>query len=78
MTESSSSRGRCELTREQLMKDTNLKERDWRFINPELWDDNVEAPDDEVDAIEATTYIARAIADYTDRPTADEELFGEF
>ncbi|KAF1936666.1 hypothetical protein EJ02DRAFT_506416 [Clathrospora elynae] len=78
MTESSSSRGRCKLTREQLMKVTNLKERDWRFINPELWDDNVEAPDDEVDAIEATTYIARAIADYTDRPTADEELFGEF
>ncbi|KAF1936681.1 hypothetical protein EJ02DRAFT_479403 [Clathrospora elynae] len=74
----SSSRGRCELTREQLMKDTYLKERDWRFINPELWDDNVEAPDDKVDAIAATTYIARAIADYTDRPTADEELFSKF
>ncbi|KAF1943681.1 hypothetical protein EJ02DRAFT_421109 [Clathrospora elynae] len=82
---SSSSHGCCELTREELMRDTNLKERDWRFINPELWDADFEAPDDEVDAIAATTYIARAIADYTDQPTADEwpfpvneELFGEF
>ncbi|KAF1935267.1 hypothetical protein EJ02DRAFT_507147 [Clathrospora elynae] len=73
-----SSRGRCQLTREQLMKDTNLKERDWRFINPKLWDDDVEAPNDEVDTIVATTYIAQAIADYTDRPTADEELYCEF
>ena len=74
----SSSRGHCELTREELLGSTNLATREWRFINPELWDDDVEAPDDEVDATAATTYIARAIADYTDRPTADEELFGEF
>ncbi|KAI0603580.1 hypothetical protein TUN205_12222 [Pyrenophora tritici-repentis] len=43
-----------------------------------MWEDNVEAPDDEVGITTATTYIARAIADYTDRPTADEELFWEF
>ncbi|EDU44421.1 conserved hypothetical protein [Pyrenophora tritici-repentis Pt-1C-BFP] len=43
-----------------------------------MWEDNLEAPDDEVGITTATTYIARAIADYTDRPTADEELFWEF
>ncbi|KAF1937170.1 hypothetical protein EJ02DRAFT_458956, partial [Clathrospora elynae] len=76
--ETASSNGGCTLTREELMGTTKLAAQEWRFINPELWDDDVEAPDDEVDATAATTYIARAIADYTDRPTADEELFGEF
>ncbi|PZD22098.1 hypothetical protein A1F96_11466, partial [Pyrenophora tritici-repentis] len=52
--------------------------REWRHIDPKIWDDEIEAPDDEVDGTAATTYIARAIADYTDRPTADAELFGEF
>lgn len=73
----SSNRG-CTLTREELLGTTNLKAREWRHIDPELWDNDVEAPDDEVDATAATTYIARAIADYTDRPIADDELIGEF
>jgi hypothetical protein len=60
------------------MGTTNLKAREWRHINPEIWDDEVEAPDDKVDETTATTYIARAIADYTDWPTADAELFSEF
>lgn len=76
--ETASSNGGCTLTREELLGTTNLKAREWRHIDPEIWDDEVEAPDDEVDATAATTYIARAIADYTDRPTADAELFGEF
>ncbi|KAI2488238.1 hypothetical protein Ptr902_02371 [Pyrenophora tritici-repentis] len=74
---SSSNGGRCKLTREELLGTTNLNERDWRFIDPELWDEDVKAPDDEVDATAATTYMARAIADYTDRPTADAELYEE-
>ncbi|EFQ93035.1 hypothetical protein PTT_09701 [Pyrenophora teres f. teres 0-1] len=73
----SSNRG-CTLTREELIGTTNLNTREWRHINPEIWDDKIEAPDDEVDATAATTYMARAIADYTDRPTADDELFGDF
>ncbi|KAF1935072.1 hypothetical protein EJ02DRAFT_362312, partial [Clathrospora elynae] len=76
--ETASSNGGCTLTREELLGTTNLKARDWRHIDPELWDDDVDAPDDEVDVAAATTYIARAIADYTDRPTADDELIGEF
>ena len=78
MERDSSSDGPDVLTREELMGDTNLKRREWRHIDPERWDDDVEAPDDNVDTTAATTYIARAIADYTDRPTADDELFGEF
>ena len=74
----SSNGGHCELTREELLGTTNLKAREWRHIDPKIWDDEIEAPDDEVDATAATTYIARAIADYTDRPTADDELIGEF
>ena len=66
------------LTAEELMGDSIFSKRDWRFINPKLWDNNVSAPDDEIDAISATTYIARAISDYTHRPTGDEELFAEF
>jgi hypothetical protein len=66
------------LTRDELLGTTNLKAREWLHIDPEIWDDEIEAPDDEVDATAATTYIARAIADYTDRPTADAELFSEF
>ncbi|KAI0567876.1 hypothetical protein Alg215_12511, partial [Pyrenophora tritici-repentis] len=61
-----------------LLGTTNIKPREWHHIDPEIWEDNVEAPDDEVGITTATTYIARAIADYTDRPTADEELFWEF
>jgi hypothetical protein len=76
--ETTSSNGGCTLTREELLGTTNLKAREWRHIDPEIWDDEIEAPDNEVDATAATTYIARAIADYTDRPTADAELFGEF
>jgi hypothetical protein len=76
--ETASSNGGCTLTQEELLGTTNLKAREWRHIDPEIWDDEIEAPDDEVDATAATTYIARAIADYTDRPTADAELFGEF
>ena len=76
--ETASSNGGYTLTREELLGTTNLKAREWRHIDPEIWDDEIEAPDDEVDATAATTYIARAIADYTDRPTADAELFGEF
>jgi hypothetical protein len=76
--ETTSSNGGCTLTREELLETTNLKAREWRHINPEIWDDEIEAPDNEVDATAATTYIARAIADYTDRPTADAELFSEF
>ena len=52
--------------------------REWRFINLKIWDDNVNALDNDIDETAATTYIARAIADYTDRPTADEEIFGDF
>jgi len=78
MERDSSSDGPDVLTQEELMGDTNLKRREWRHIDPERWDDDVEAPDDNVDTTAATTYIARAIADYTDRPTADDELFGEF
>ena len=73
----SSNRG-CTLTQEELLGTTNLNTREWRHIDLEIWDDKIEAPDDEVDATAATTYIARAIADYTDRPTADAELFSEF
>ncbi|KAI1515848.1 hypothetical protein KJE20_06983 [Pyrenophora tritici-repentis] len=65
-------------TLEALLGTTNIKPREWHHIDPEMWEDNVEAPDDEVGITTATTYIARAIADYTDRPTADEELFWEF
>ncbi|KAF7573468.1 hypothetical protein PtrM4_083730 [Pyrenophora tritici-repentis] len=65
-------------TLEALLGTTNIKPREWHHIDPEIWEDNVEAPDDEVGITTATTYIARAIADYTDRPTADEELFWEF
>ncbi|CAE7034250.1 hypothetical protein PTTW11_05383 [Pyrenophora teres f. teres] len=77
-TETASSNGGCTLTREELLGTTNLKAREWRHIDPEIWDDDIEAPNDEIDETAATTYIARAIADYTDRPTADAELFGEF
>ncbi|KAG9375902.1 hypothetical protein A1F94_013646 [Pyrenophora tritici-repentis] len=77
-SETASSNGGCTLTREELLGTTNLKAREWRHIDPKIWDDEIEAPDDEVDGTAATTYIARAIADYTDRPTADAELFGEF
>jgi hypothetical protein len=73
----SSNRG-CTLTQEELIGTTHLKARKWRHINPEIWDDEVEAPDDKVDETAATTYIARAIADYTDQLTADAELFNEF
>ncbi|KAF7565995.1 hypothetical protein PtrM4_054290 [Pyrenophora tritici-repentis] len=65
-------------TLEALLGTTNIKPREWHHIDPEMWEDNLEAPDDEVGITTATTYIARAIADYTDRPTADEELFWEF
>ncbi|KAF1365156.1 hypothetical protein EJ07DRAFT_96560 [Lizonia empirigonia] len=65
-------------TLEVLLGTTNIKPREWHHIDPEMWEDNVKAPDDEVGITTATTYIARAIADYTDRPTADEELFWEF
>ena len=74
----SSTGGSCTLTREELLGGTNLKAKEWRFINPKIWDDDVKAPDNDVDETAATTYIARAIADYTERPTADDELFGEF
>ncbi|KAK1914096.1 hypothetical protein P3342_007342 [Pyrenophora teres f. teres] len=77
-TETASSNEGCTLTREELLGTTNLKAREWRHIDPEIWDDDIEAPNDEIDETAATTYIARAIADYTDRPTADAELFGEF
>ncbi|KAK1916958.1 hypothetical protein P3342_004514 [Pyrenophora teres f. teres] len=77
-TETASSNRGCTLTREELLGTTNLKAREWRHIDPEIWDDDIEAPNDEIDETAATTYIARAIADYTDRPTADAELFGEF
>ncbi|KAF1363027.1 hypothetical protein EJ07DRAFT_162974 [Lizonia empirigonia] len=76
--ETASSNGGCTLTREELLGTTNLKAREWRHIDPEIWDDDIEAPDNEVDATAATTYIARAIADYTDRPITDDELIGEF
>ncbi|KAK1916959.1 hypothetical protein P3342_004515 [Pyrenophora teres f. teres] len=51
--------------------------REWRHIDPEIWDDDIEAPNDEIDETAATTYIA------CDRrlhgpATADAELFGEF
>ncbi|KAI2486738.1 hypothetical protein Ptr902_00871 [Pyrenophora tritici-repentis] len=77
-SETASSNRGCTLTREELLGTTNLKAREWRHIDPKIWDDEIEALDDEVDETAATTYIARAIADYTDRPTADAELFGEF
>ncbi|KAI2479990.1 hypothetical protein Ptr902_08171 [Pyrenophora tritici-repentis] len=77
-SETASSNRGCTLTREELLGTTNLKAREWRYIDPKIWDDEIEAPDDEVDGTAATTYIARAIADYTDRLTADAELFGEF
>ncbi|KAF1943446.1 hypothetical protein EJ02DRAFT_343333 [Clathrospora elynae] len=69
---------RYKFTREELLGSTNIAAREWQLIDPERWYNDIEAPDDEVDATAATTYIARAIADYTDRPTADEELFSEF
>ncbi|KAK1914062.1 hypothetical protein P3342_007308 [Pyrenophora teres f. teres] len=75
-TETASSNGGC--TSHEELGTTNLKAREWRHIDPEIWDDDIEAPNDEIDETAATTYIARAIADYTDRPTADAELFGEF
>ncbi|KAI2476083.1 hypothetical protein Ptr902_12551 [Pyrenophora tritici-repentis] len=73
----SSNRGYT-LTQEELIGTTNLNTREWRHINLEIWDDKIEALDDEVDATAATTYIARAIADYTNQPTADNELFRDF
>ena len=76
--ETASSNGGCTLTREELLGTTNLKAREWRHIDPEIWDDEIEAPDDEVDATAATTYIARAIADYIDQPIVDAELFSKF
>ncbi|KAF1360718.1 hypothetical protein EJ07DRAFT_114653, partial [Lizonia empirigonia] len=76
--ETASSNGGCTLTREELLGTTNLKARKWRHIDPEIWDDDIEAPDNEVDVTAATTYIARAIADYTDRPITDDELIDEF
>ncbi|KAF1936186.1 hypothetical protein EJ02DRAFT_438705 [Clathrospora elynae] len=75
-TETGSSR--YKFTREELLGSTNITAREWQLIDPERWYDDIEAPDDEVDATAATMYIARAIADYTDRPTADDELIGEF
>lgn len=51
---SSSSSG-CTLTRGELLGGTSLKAREWRFINPERWDDDVQAPNDDVDAVAATT-----------------------
>jgi hypothetical protein len=76
--ETASSNGGCTLTREELLGTTNLNAREWRHIDPKMWNDEIEAPDNEVDTTAATTYMARAIADYTDRPTADEEIFGDF
>ncbi|KAF1937539.1 hypothetical protein EJ02DRAFT_458670, partial [Clathrospora elynae] len=75
---SSSNRGRHEFTREELLGSTNIAMREWQSIDPERWYDDVEAPNNKVDEIVATTYIAWAIADYTDRPTADDELISEF
>jgi hypothetical protein len=65
-------------TLEELLGGTNLKVRDWYLIDPELWYNEVEAPDDSVDATAAATYIARAIADYTEGRSGDDELFAEF
>ncbi|KAK1917071.1 hypothetical protein P3342_001653 [Pyrenophora teres f. teres] len=45
-------------TREELLGTTNLKAREWRHIDPEIWDDDIEAPNDEIDETAATTYIA--------------------
>ena len=77
-TGSTSNNGGCTFTREELLGGTNINTREWGFIDPKLWHEDVKAPDDNIDAIAATTYMARAIADYTDRPTSDDELFGEF
>ena len=77
-TGSTSNNGGCTFTREELLGGTNINTREWGFIDPKLWHEDVKAPDDNIDVIAATTYMARAIADYTDRPTGDDELFGEF
>ncbi|KAG9375820.1 hypothetical protein A1F94_013564 [Pyrenophora tritici-repentis] len=36
-------------TLEALLGTTNIKPREWHHIDPEIWEDNVEAPDDEID-----------------------------
>jgi hypothetical protein len=65
-------------TLEELLGGTNLKARDWYLIDPELWYREVKAPDDDMDVTVVATYIARAIADYTEGCSGDDELFAEF
>ncbi|KAG9387650.1 hypothetical protein A1F94_000542 [Pyrenophora tritici-repentis] len=44
-------------TLEALLGTTNIKPREWHHIDPEIWEDNVEAPDDEVGITTATTTL---------------------
>ncbi|KAG9381500.1 hypothetical protein A1F94_007154 [Pyrenophora tritici-repentis] len=44
-------------TLEALLGTTNIKPREWHHIDPEMWEDNVEAPDDEVGITTATTTL---------------------
>ena len=66
------------LTLEQCLEEINIKRKDWRFVDPKLWDNNVEAPNNDIDPIAATTYVARRIDDYTNGLAADEDLFWDF
>ncbi|KAF2743709.1 hypothetical protein M011DRAFT_374296, partial [Sporormia fimetaria CBS 119925] len=77
-SDNSSERSNLTLTLEQCLDETNIKRKDWRFVDPKLWDNNIEAPNNDIDPIAATTYVARRIDDYTNGLAADEELFWDF
>ena len=72
---SSSERSNPTLTLEECLEEINIRKKDWRFVDPKLWYNNVEAPNNKIDPIAATTYVARRIDDYTNGLVIDEELF---
>ena len=65
-------------TLEEALGTSNIQQRYWRFIDPDIWDNEVKAPDNDVSILAATTRVARAVADYTDNGATDEELWGNY
>jgi hypothetical protein len=76
--ETGSNTGGHLFTREELLGSYNLKKREWLFIDPEIWYNNVQAPDDNINTTAATTYIAYRMDDYIDPRIGYYDLFGEF
>lgn len=65
-------------TAEEMLEGTAIHPREFRHVDMARWDDDVAAPDENIDSITATTYIANRIVNYLTSGSYDDTQFWEF